>query len=117
MPDLTKDQLHDLAHLGAQAHLALLDVEISAIRRAYPDLVSARRPGRPRKAQPESAPAAKTRKPYRMSPAARKAAGERMRAYWAAKRQAKEAQQPGETMQEKPARKPRGARRKAGKKR
>ncbi len=98
MADLTRDQIHGLARLGAQARLAQLDMEIAAIKGAYPDLAGARRPGRPRRVQTaaavETAPMpavkqAKRRRVHRMSAAERKAVSVRMKAYWAARRKEK----------------------------
>jgi hypothetical protein len=97
MPELTREQLHELARLGAQARLAQLDMETSAIRAAYPDLIGpARRRGRRAsvKAAPSAAPTvqeprAKPKKRYTMSAAQKKAVSERMRKYWAERRKAK----------------------------
>jgi hypothetical protein len=99
MAELTREQIHDLAHLGAQAHLAQLDMEIAAIKGAYPDLAGTPRRGRrPRKVQavaaqePAPMPAvkpAKRRRVHRMSAAERKAVSERMKKYWAARRKEK----------------------------
>jgi hypothetical protein len=100
MPGLTPGQLRQLARLGAEARLAQLDVEIAAIKAAYPDVAGTRKGGRPRKrAAPvpspeEAAPAAavkrvKTGKRRPMSAAERKAVSERMRQYWAQRRKAK----------------------------
>ena len=93
MAELTQEQLHDLARLGAPARLAQLDMETGAIRAAYPDLAGQPRRGRP--ARTKTAPAvpapkhAKPRKVHRMSAAERKAVSERMRRYWAGRRKAK----------------------------
>jgi len=93
---LSKEQLMGLARLGAAARLAQLDAEITAIKAMYPEFAGPRR-GQARAATPAAAPAApatakparKTRKPYNMSPAARKAVSERMRKFWAERRKAK----------------------------
>jgi hypothetical protein len=95
MPELTQEQLHELARLGAQARLAQLDDEIKAIRAAYPDLTGGPKRGRRTKTAREAAsvaqaPAApKARRRHRMSAAERKAVSERMRRYWAERRKAK----------------------------
>ncbi len=92
MADMTREQLHNLARLGAQARLAQMDMEMAAIRAAYPDLAPYRRPGRPRKAQPSTAPAPaapRARNVHRMSAAERKAVSLRMKRYWAERRKAK----------------------------
>jgi hypothetical protein len=87
---LSHDQLLALARHGAQARVSELRNEIAAIEQAFPDLRS-RRGGRPRKqasaAQPaaaaadESAPARTGRRGW--TAAQRKAAADRMRAFWA----------------------------------
>jgi hypothetical protein len=92
--------MHALARLGAQTRIAELVEEIDALLEAFPDLgqeparpVAAAatdknlsKPRRPTasasaSAQTDAAPATRTRKP--MSAAAKKAVGERMKAYWA----------------------------------
>lgn len=95
LADLSRDQLQRLARLGAQARLEELRKEEAAIRSAFPDLLGRRR-GRPARqasaaAAGAEAPAGKRRKRRRgnMSPAARKAASERMKRYWAERRKAK----------------------------
>ena len=93
-----------LAQLGARARLSQLQEEISDLQRAFPDLGSrgtrtpTRRRGRRAKTAPdmagaqaeapqEEAPAViRKRKP--MTAAQKKAVGERMRKYWAARRKA-----------------------------
>ncbi len=75
--------LKDLARLGAQTRLVQLAAEMDALHRAFPGLgATDKKRGRPRKtasAAPDEQVAGK-RKP--MSVAAKKAVGERMRAYW-----------------------------------
>jgi len=72
-----------LARLGAIARLRELEEEAAAIRKAFPGLSKAE-PVAP--AEPP-APATRRKKRKRtMTPEARKAAAERMRAYWAKKR-------------------------------
>ncbi len=83
MPSRT--ELHRLARLGAQVRLAELIAEIDAILAAFPDLGSM--PARPKASGSEVLTKGKRRKRYRMSVANRNAAAERMRAYWARKRQ------------------------------
>jgi len=65
-----------LAHKGAEHRLAELQAEIVALIKTFPHLRSSR--STPRKRKP-------------MSPAARKAASERMKKYWAARRKARRA--------------------------
>jgi hypothetical protein len=88
---LTPDQLRALARHGAQGRLTELRNEINAIEAAFPDLAPARgrgRGGRGRKQASASQPAA-TAADARPSgrrgwnDAQRKAAADRMKAYWA----------------------------------
>ena len=85
--DLTREELHRLARLGAKSRLEELRREESAIRRAFPDLFG----GRQR--QPASSggrPARRRRRKGKgMSAAARKAVSDRMKKYWAARRKEK----------------------------
>jgi len=75
------------ARMGAQARLAELNAEIVDIERAFPDLAGGRRSTRPTSIeQSSSEKRRRTRKP--MSAAQRKAVGDRMRRYWAARRRA-----------------------------
>jgi len=83
--DLSREELHRLARLGAKARLEDLRREEAAIRRAFPGLF-----GNTRQAPhgAHSSAAARGRgasggRRSRMSPAARKAASERMKRYWA----------------------------------
>ncbi len=83
--ELSKDVLQRLARLGAKARLDELEAERRAILKAFPELGGGRKaaaeaPGAPVK------PARKPRKKRRVSAAARKAASERMKQYWAAKK-------------------------------
>jgi hypothetical protein len=90
---LSREQLNALARHGAQTRVNELRQEIAAIEQAFPDLRS-RRGGRPRKraAGGASAGAAesagdtgtvKRRGRRGWSASQRKAAADRMRAYWA----------------------------------
>ena len=101
MNELTKEELHRLARLGAQARLDELQREEAAIRAAFPDLFRAK-PGRKAGAKSAAvatadaaaADAATAAAPVKkrkggMSPEARKVQGERMRKYWAERRKAK----------------------------
>jgi hypothetical protein len=83
---LDRDQLRRLARLGAQARITELRREITAIERAFPDVREGRENG-PRKggqagrrARPSKR--SSSRKP-KWSAAQRKAAADRMKAYWA----------------------------------
>jgi len=102
VPDLHPELLHRLAHLGAAARLSQLEAEIAAIHAAFPALArgTAKPERKPRgnaasATMPVEKPAAKAKNRYRMSPAERKAVSARMKAYWQARREAKE-QQKGE---------------------
>jgi hypothetical protein len=80
--------MKSFARVGAQARLAELQQEIERINRAFPTLRKGKpaRVARKQSPQPEQV-STRTRKP--MSAAAKKAVGERMKKYWAARRKAK----------------------------
>jgi hypothetical protein len=93
---LSNDQLLRLAQHGAQTRIAELRDEINLIEQAFPDMQRRRR-GRPRKqkaaasssadaaqqsASPDKQRSSKSGR-RRWTAAQRKAAGERMKAYWA----------------------------------
>lgn len=82
---MTKPNIKELATVGAQARLTEIRDEQAALLVMFPEL----RGGWARKAAATAAPAAKTRKRKPMSAAQKKAVGERMRKYWAARRAAK----------------------------
>ena len=88
--ELSKDVLNRLARLGAQARLTELEEERREILRAFPGLAGGRKRGSAQETQPgeEEAPAKKPARKRKVSPAARKAASERMKQYWINKRQA-----------------------------
>ena len=92
---MTKPQLQELARFGAEARFKALQEEQAALLKMFPELGRGRRG---RKASNGDAPsaAAATRKRKGMSAEARKAVGERMRAYWAAKRVEKSAGENGQ---------------------
>jgi hypothetical protein len=86
---LSQEQLNALAKHGAQSRINELRQEIAAIEHAFPQL-RARRGGRPRKqasATEPSAPANQSsparRRSRGWSASQRKAAADRMKAYWA----------------------------------
>lgn len=101
MADLTREELHRLARLGAQARLEEMRKEEAAIRKTFPELFNkATRPlaraaaiASDAAAGDEAAPAKGRRRRRRnnMSPAMRKAVSERMKKYWADRRKAKNA--------------------------
>ena len=82
--------MQDLARVGAEARLEALRAEQEALLVAFPDLRgSSSRPARPPQGRAGQAagPAPRaTRRRGVMTAAQRKAVGERMRAYWAARR-------------------------------
>lgn len=87
--------IQQFARAGALARLSELKAELAEIERTFPGLEDqssgGRRPRRPRAAEPQAdaaapAPNRRTRKP--MSAAQKKAVGERMKKYWAARRKA-----------------------------
>jgi hypothetical protein len=84
---VTNDQLQEFARVGAEARLRAILKERDAIMRAFPDVGRAAAPG----SASVDGDAPRGRKRSGMSPAQRKAVGERMRAYWA-KRRAKRGQ-------------------------
>jgi len=114
---MNKPQLHDLARAGAQARLAAIEQERSALLALFPELGGGRR-GRAGKAAAAESPAgARPRRKGKMSAEARRAVSERMRAYWAARRGEK--QPDGEAAAETDGSAPRrgrGGRRKGGRK-
>ena len=84
---MPKPNLQELAKVGARARLTEIQDERSALLAMFPEL----RAGRAPKAT-AAAPPVKGRKRRTMTAAGRKAVGERMKAYWAAKRAANNAQ-------------------------
>ena len=82
MADLTREELHRLARLGAKARLEELRKEEAAIRRAFPDLFGGGR-------QPPAGGGAARRKRKPMTDAQKQIVSERMKKYWAAKRKTK----------------------------
>ena len=81
--------IQQFARVGALARLNELEAEIAEIERAFPDLAAGRRSGRSRAAAIHDhamAPVAKRRARKPMTAAQKKAVGERMRKYWAARR-------------------------------
>ncbi len=89
--ELNRDELRRLARLGAQARLAQIDEERRSILRAFPGLAAtiARQapawnaPGEPKAGTPKK----KARKRRKMTAAEKKAASERMKKFWAARKQ------------------------------
>jgi hypothetical protein len=88
---LSKAELTRLARLGAQARLAQLDEERRSILRAFPGLsLAAARPGEAGAAAAgatEGAPKKKARKRRKMTAAEKKTVSERMKKFWAARKQ------------------------------
>jgi hypothetical protein len=83
--DLSRQELRQLARLGAKARLEELRQEEAAIRRAFPDLFGARAG---RQSSADSGTGGRRRR-RGMSAAARKAVSERMTRYWAEQRKIK----------------------------
>ncbi|HEY7791564.1 MAG TPA: hypothetical protein VIC33_13690 [Vicinamibacterales bacterium] len=96
MADLSREELHRLARLGAEARLQELRREEANIRQAFPDLFRAgagrgrKRAGAAAASASDAAPARAGRRQYRMSATQKKAVSERMKKYWAARRREKE---------------------------
>ncbi len=78
--------IKSLARLGAKARLAELVAEWDAILRAFPELGQQQVPSQTERTEAPKVAASRGRRRYRMSPAARKAASERMKRYWAERR-------------------------------
>jgi len=78
---LSRSELLKLARTGAERRLGELQSEIASLYRLFPDLRRSRGAGRARAAGTNS-----TRRRRSWTPAQRKAAGERMRKYWAARK-------------------------------
>lgn len=82
--ELSRDEMRRFARLGAMKRLEELRKEEAAIRTAFPELF--RGATRPLLAVDG---VVRSRKPYKMSPEAKKAVSERMKKYWADRRKAK----------------------------
>lgn len=93
--ELSRDDLRRLARLGAMRRLEELKREEALIRSAFPELFDGRAPKAGKAASATAAPPRKRRRRGNMSPAARKAASERMKKYWADRRKAKGAKAKG----------------------
>ena len=89
MANLSPEQLRELARLGAAARVQELRQEEAAIRAMFPDLFSGGRPARDADENGAAPATTRRRRRQRMSPAARKAVSERMRRYWAERRNAR----------------------------
>jgi hypothetical protein len=90
--ELSREELTRLARLGAQARLEQIDEERRNILRAFPGLaatIARQKPVAAGSGQPgAAAPKKKSRKRRKMTAAEKKAASERMKAFWAARKQA-----------------------------
>ncbi len=88
--ELGQVELKRLARLGAAARLEQLEAERRAILRAFPGLsLPAARGGDATQSsgQPAAAPKKKARKRRKMTAAEKKAVSERMKKFWAARKQ------------------------------
>lgn len=86
---MAKFDLQGYARRGAEARITELKAELEAIYRAFPDLrVRARKVVVNHEEQFTGGANVATRRRRKMSPAQRKAVGERMRKYWAARKKA-----------------------------
>ena len=81
---LSVERVRELAREGAEKLLNQMRVEIIAIERTFPELALPQRRRQVRKAVQEAQKRTRT-----MSAAARKAASQRMKKYWAERRKAK----------------------------
>jgi hypothetical protein len=90
--ELSREELKQLARLGAIRRLEELRREEAALRAVFPDLFRGRRGGarvRVVEVATEPATATRIRRRPRMSASARRAVSERMKKYWAERRKAK----------------------------
>ncbi len=86
--ELSNAELRRLARLGAQARLEQIEEERRAILRAFPGLsLTAARQGQSGQKAAEAAPKKKARKRRKMTAAEKKAVSERMKKFWAARKQ------------------------------
>src|SRR5262245_39044742 len=81
---LGSSELRRYALVGAQTRLQAITLELAAIRQAFPELAN----GNVGVASATGATKVASRRRGRMSAAQRKAVGERMKKYWAARRAA-----------------------------
>jgi hypothetical protein len=86
-PRLSADRLRELARTGAAVALERMREEIAAIERAFPELASSEGRSQLGQSLNESVKSAQ-RRAWRMSAAGRKAVSDRMKRYWAERRQA-----------------------------
>ena len=87
---LSKAELTRLARLGAQARLEEIEAERRAILRAFPGVsLAGARGGQagPAASKADAAPKKKARKRRKMTAAEKKAVSERMKKFWAARKQ------------------------------
>jgi hypothetical protein len=85
--ELSKDVLTKLARRGAEARLEELEKERREILRAFPGLSTRGKRGDETESREEVPAKGPSRRRRKMTPAARKAASERMKRYWENKRQ------------------------------
>jgi hypothetical protein len=83
---MTTVQLQELARVGAEARLRAISDERQALLQAFPDLGDGARSSRSASTATAPSRARRSHKRTGMSPAQRKAVGERMTAYWAKRR-------------------------------
>jgi hypothetical protein len=90
--ELSNDELKRLARLGAVTRLDQIEEERRAILRAFPALAASSARQKPAAPSPGGRPAAEApkttaRKRRKMTAEEKKAASERMKQYWAARKQ------------------------------
>jgi hypothetical protein len=83
---MAKFDLKEYARAGAEARVRELSAELASIFKVFPDLRGGANGVGVKAPRGRAASAPGGRKRRKMSTAARKAVGERMRAYWAARR-------------------------------
>ena len=80
-------QIQELARVGAEARLRAIGEERQALLQAFPDLGNGTSPStRTSSTAPSASPTPASRKRSGLSPAQRKAVGERIKAYWEKRR-------------------------------
>ena len=86
---MTTSQMHEFARVGAEARLKAIAEERQAIFQVFPELGDGAAPSMRTSTVTSASAAPAARKRSGMSPAQRKAVGERMKAYWAKRRMGK----------------------------
>jgi hypothetical protein len=94
---MTTVQLQELARVGAESRLRAIEQERQVLLRVFPDLGNGATPAKRASFTTPSPSTPAARKRNGMSPAQRRAVGERMKAYWAKRRGEKAGTEDAET--------------------